>query len=262
LVALAWVIFAGRPVTVRAQDRYGDWTIDYHTYAVKVLTVEKPALPANADWVLVTVQNVSRRPITYLNLNVGPATYHYPAALRPGAAKTVEIDHPQIGADRVIRFKAVLFGDGPAAADGDAEDIEWMRFERLGEALESSRCVAIFSALDSARPDDESIDAAIRSLARQPKWPLEKALGSLPASPLKGKLPGATASAKMDFLTGFDMSWGACHTSLQQLLRQPDDSPGSGESRRARSFSEAITAQRAAANEYLTASNVDMGVAN
>jgi len=258
LVLLAWAVFAGRPAIFRARQRIGQWAIEYSTKAVNVVKVED----LNAYQVSVTVRNVSGRPISSLGLYIGTeAKYHEPVALKSEATETVVIGKPQTRRNWVIRVAAVLFGDGPAAADGDPEDIEYMRFERLGEAIESARCVSIFSALDPAHLDDNRVNAAIASVSRQPVWPLEKALAGFPDSPLKAKLQGASDGAKEAFIGGVDMYWGRCQNSLQRLRQPPNGSPGSVESDRIRYLSEALPQHQATANEYQTLSDVDMGVA-
>jgi hypothetical protein len=243
----------------RGQERSGQWAIEYSTKAVNVVTVKD----LDAYQASITVRNVSGRPISSLGLYLGTAAkYHEPVALKPGATKTVVIPKLQTRWNRVvrvIRVAAVLFGDGPAAADGDPVDIEYMRFERLGEALEAARCVTILSSLDPAHLDGASISAAMGSTDPQPRWPFETFLVALPVSPWKGKLQGASVAALEALTTGLDMNWGDCQTSLRQLMQQPNNAPGSAESSRAKDLSHVITRRRASANEYRKLCDVDMG---
>jgi hypothetical protein len=129
-----------------------------------------------------------------------------------------------------MHVKAVLFGDGEAASDGDPKDIEWMRFHRLGVSLEGVSCEAKVRVLDPARFDEASLNAAIGSFwsLQDPFWQgpstLETVLGSIPDLPLKRKLPGASDRAKDAFVRGAQESSDICRRCLQQFLQEPESS--------------------------------------
>jgi hypothetical protein len=258
LVLLASAIVAGRPTILRAQDRIGQWTVVYDTKAVIVLTIEKNGLPDHRF--SVTMQNISGSPITGVALRLGTDRYCVERITQPGATTTARISEPKSSADWVIHVAAVLFGNGVAAADGDPADIEWMRFERLGEALESARCVAILSAMKPTRLSDGPIVTVIGSVDR-PYRPLETALASLPPSALKEKMQGASAAAAEAFLTGLGFARGDCRSSLEDLMKQPNPPPGSAGLSRAKYLSELITTQQAVAESYQAVCDVDMGTA-
>jgi hypothetical protein len=262
LVVFACAVLACGLAIFRPHERIGQWAIEYSTKAVHVVKV----VDLDPYQASVTLQNVSRRPVTSLGLYIGTAAkYHEPVALKPGATTTVVIPKLQTRWTRVVRdlsVAAVLFGDGPAAADGDPQDIEYMRFERLGEALESARCLATLSGLDPAHLDDRGIDAVMGSSEPQLRLPFETFPAAFPASPWKAKLQGAGAAAQAAFFTGLTLYWGTCQTSLRQLMQQPNNAPESAESSRAMYLSELLTKQRATANEYRRLCDVDMGVAD
>ena len=173
LVLLASAIFGGRPTILCAQDRIGQWTVVYRTKAVTVLTIEKNGLPGHPF--SVTMQNISGIPITGVALHIGTDKRYVEGITRPGATTTAQISEPKSSADWVIHVAAVLFGNGVAAADGDPADIEWMRFERLGEALESARCATILSGMKPTRLSDGHIVVVVGDVDR-PYRPLETAL--------------------------------------------------------------------------------------
>src|SRR5580658_3280551 len=137
-VALLWEVFVGRPATVRAQDKretVGEWTIAYHTKAVTVVKVEESTGAGDSLRRSLTAQNISRRPITALAVGwVEPHVNEFPhsfqPAWEPGATETFITGYaPGLS---VIYVNAVLFRGGEAAGDGDRNQIEYMRFYRLG----------------------------------------------------------------------------------------------------------------------------------
>ncbi|MGO9009482.1 MAG: hypothetical protein ACLQPN_05205 [Bryobacteraceae bacterium] len=252
---LALAIFAGRPATVRAQDKVGQWMIDYHTKAVTVLAVNHRAGSVGAELFGFNVENSSGRPITALSFRVGSnrgrAIHPFQPALEPGATGFCEFSRPA-GEESSVHIVAVLFADGEAAADGDSAEVEFMRFQRLGEVLEGASCEAIFNGLDPTHLDDASLNGAISS-ADQSTRSLETILASFPDSPLKRKLQGASVAATGAFLAGVQDSSRACRWTLEQLLQQPGSS-------RTRSLLELRTPQP---DQHLfqTSVEVDMGVA-
>jgi hypothetical protein len=203
---LAWVVLAG------AQDRMGPWTIDYRTKAVAVVTIDAPAKTTS-----ITLQNVSGRPITGLDLfivSTAPLTSGtaptFAPAWKPGETKTVKFNLGWEGSDWVLRVRAVLFGDGAAAGEGDPELIERMRFHRLGTFLGQLSCQAK-SGTYAAAPD---------SLDRLETEPLETVMASLPDSPLKEKLLEAGPHAQLHFLGGFHEAGSVCRWALQPILKE------------------------------------------
>jgi hypothetical protein len=236
-VVFLWAVFAGRPATVRAQDSFGEWIVEYHTKAVIVVKVEDSTKSTPSPVPVFTAQNISGRPITALTVAEGLSTRltfsderSFEPAWRPGATVTLDLSIPKAPRDWVMHVKAVLFGDGEAASDGDPKDIEWMRFHRLGVSLEGVSCEAKVRVLDPARFDEASLNAAIGSFwsLQDPFWQgpstLETVLGSIPDLPLKRKLPGASDRAKDAFVRGAQESSDICRRCLQQFLQEPESS--------------------------------------
>jgi hypothetical protein len=263
-----WSAMAQQPAS--APEMVGKWTIQYHTNMVTVVKVEQSGEPVNAPFTSVTVRNISGRPITALMLAFGRSVtpHSFQPELKPGGTETWGFNLPQAGADWVMRIKAVLFGDGEAAGDGDPNDVEWMRFHRLGVALEDTSCEAKARSLDPARLDDATLNAMIGSVwslqdslwQDQSAHPLETVLASFSDSPLKTKLQGASQRAKGAFLMGVSESSDLCRFSLQQLLQEPNVPSGS-ESSRARSLSNLLTQSQASLRLLQTIVETDMGVA-
>jgi len=250
LVVVTAAVLAGCPAPARAQEKIGDWTVIYDIRDLSVLKIEKnPDHPVFS----ITVQNVSGRPITRVAMHLGGGSTLHFGWLQPGATRTVgPVNQPKPGEDWAIRVSAVLFGDGAAAADGDPADIEYMRFVRLGEVLEYSRCMSILSAMDPAHLGPGPISTAMSSVD-QPVWPLATALASLPDSALKKKMIGASAGAANAFLGGVQMGRADCRGYLEELMKQPSD--------RARFLSDLLADRQADLKGYKAVCDLDMGTA-
>jgi len=235
-VVFLWAVFAGWPVTVRAQDTrepLGEWTIVYHTKAVTVVKVESTGTGDSLRASL-TAQNISGRTITALA--VGREESHalwvphsFQPAWEPGATETFKIGYgPGLS---VIYVRAVLFRDGEAAGDGDRDEIEYMRFYRLGRLLEETSCEAKLRALVPPLPmrgDNVWIvsawthDDPLWQERRERQW--ETVLASFPDSPLKGKLQGASNRAKRAVLRAVKQYSEFCHWGGLDLLYKPESS--------------------------------------
>src|SRR5271157_1132727 len=255
VVVFALATFAGGPTPVQAEDRIGQWTVIHGTKAVTVLAVEKTGPPGSPF--SVTMQNTYGRPITRVALHVGTSKAYVENLTQPGGTTTAQIMEPEAGAEWVIHVTAVLFGDGPGAADGDPADVEYMRFERLGEAVESARCADILSSMKPTRLSDGPVSTVIGAVDR-PARPVEAALESLPASPLREKVKGASAAATEAFLTGLGFARNQCRRSLEDLMKQSSVPSGSAGPGRAKYFSELVTGQQAVARSYQAVCDVDM----
>ena len=170
------------------------------------------------------------------------------------------VSEPKPGADWVLRVSAVLFDDGPAAADGDPGEIEWMRYHRLGEMLEFDRCTAALAAMDPPRRGDVAIARVLRS-TEQAVRPLEVALASLPDSALKENMIEASAGATEAFLVGVDFARQDCRTSLEELKKQMSLPPGSAGPNNPGSIPDWVTLRQANAKSYREQCEVDMGLA-
>jgi hypothetical protein len=235
-VALLWAVFVGRPATVRAQDKretVGEWTIAYHTKAVTVVKVEESTGAGDSLRRSLTAQNISRRPITALAVGWEPSygfevPNSFQPAWEPGATETFRIgSRPGFP---VINVRAVLFRDGEAAGDGDRNEIEYMRFYRLGELLEETSCEAKLRALVPPFRGTGVITIVSAWAFHDPLWQEPRArqwetvLASFPDSPLKGKLQGASDRAKSAALRAVIQARESCHSGALGLLYETESS--------------------------------------
>jgi hypothetical protein len=236
LVALTRIIFVGQPTTVRAQstrENLGEWTIEYYTKAVTVVKVESTGT-GDSLRTSITAQNISGRPITAVAFARGMTPrqsvkrpHSIQPAWEPGATETFNtVNWPS---DLAIEVRAVLFGDGKAAGDGDPNDIESMRFYRLGQLLEETSCEAQLRALVPPLPmrgDNLLIvsawahDDPLWRERRQRLW--ETVLASFPDSPLKGELQGAGNSGKSAVLKAVKQYSEFCHWGGMDFLYKPE----------------------------------------
>ena len=257
LFALTAALFAGGPAVVRAQEKIGDWTVKYDIKDLTILKIEKNPHASAFD---ITVQNVAGSPTARAAMHISENSTLYFGGLEPGATRVVaHVNEPEPGEEWVIRVSAVLFGDGVAAADGDPADIEYMRFERLGEVLEYSRCLDLLSALDPAHLGDGPIRSQTMRSVDQPVRPLEAGLASFPDSALKQKVVGAGARAAGWFLDGVQAARQDCHGYLEELLKHPYSRSKPSESARAKYFADLLANRQADLKAYRAVCELDMG---
>jgi hypothetical protein len=186
--------------------------------------------------------------------------YPFEPTLQPESIAKFPLNMPQGGTNPVLHVKAVLFGDGEAAADGDAEAVEAMWFDRLGQVLEAASCHTTIMALDPTRLDDVSLKAVIDSLDDSVlPLRLESVLASFPDSALKTKVQGGDARAQGAFRAGVREWRTVCRSTLQRLLEYPNIPQGSVEVGRAKALLE--LQNRPQSTALLRAVEMDMGVA-
>jgi hypothetical protein len=253
--ALACVLFGGGPSTARGQEKLGPWTVEYDTKTLTVEAVNKSVrTPYTFD---LKLRNTSGRPINAIGLSVGSyglrSHVDFVAEgkdLEPGA--TYEFGLMPRSQDEAgpLRVTAVLFADG--SADGDPADIEYMRFSRLGETLESARWLGVLQGLGRSQLDDTTIRRLLTSRPSAPKS-VDEALSSFTVSlALRNKLQSASAQAVSGFLTGIAARKSMCSAYLEQ--------PASSREKGAARLSGLVTRLERSTAALRASSQRDMGV--
>lgn len=110
-VALALAIAIGCRATRKAEDKTADWTIQNHTKAVSVLSLEQTSAFDRGGAFELNLQNVSGRPITEVYFTVEAPKLDWPhifqPPLKPGASVACKF---ALSSERsVLHINGVLF---------------------------------------------------------------------------------------------------------------------------------------------------------
>lgn len=228
-VALALTIAVGCRATLKAEDRTADWTIQNHTKAVSVLSLEQTSAFGKGGAFELNLQNVSGRPITevYFRVRKLIVPHIFQPPLKPGESGACKFAMSSY--EPVLQIKGVLFGDEKAGFDGDARAMQWLRFSQLGEVLERARIEEVLRALSPAHLDDASIRAVIESECNPKRagWTglddFEKIVAASPEVPLKRAAQEVQGKEEAgDLLNGVSGARGSCQWHLLQALKVPE----------------------------------------
>lgn len=261
LIACVCAVLGGRPAPAAAQEtprlHIGQWSVQYDTKALTVFSIEESKPPNSFTPFTITLRNDSGRIVTAFCLSADEdrecrTQDHFKPAVT--ATKGIRAAEPP-----TLRMSAVLFGDGVAAGDGDPADVEWMRFQMPGVTLETGRCAAILRKVESGKLDDATLEALITSID-QPYSPFERAMASLPPSPLKEKVAGADMRARSPFVFGVGLARGQILDSLKAVAKVPIVSSGPDAQTRVAEFSQFLNSTEQQSEAYLATCKVDMGV--
>jgi hypothetical protein len=177
----------------------------------------------------VTLRNTSPRPISAIGLSIGPHGTRtqvdlaaYAHDLAPGATYSLGLRPQPQDLSGSLRVAAVLFSDG--GGDGDPVVLQYLRFCRLGDMLESARFLGLLRSLGPFQVDDVSLEQIRQSLGPPPKSARDALAAFTVPSATQRMLQDATEGDLGEFLAGVAMRRSSCHVSMGILTNIPASS--------------------------------------